>query len=71
MLEPQPISTAPRDGTVILTNDGIAVWEDSPYYDIKPCFVLCTPNGDVYEDVDYGPWPLRPEHWIPLPDWIK
>ncbi len=71
---PQPIETAPKDGTVILTDEGFVLYLDqkrwgSPVPHGK--WALCDPGGYVFECADNGPFLCNPKLWEPVPDWCK
>lgn len=75
MDNPQPIETAPTDGTVILTDAGIV------YAFVPSCpaarawvgefeWIRCTPRGEelLLDDCHEEP---KPTLWAPLPAWIN
>jgi len=68
-MQPQPIETAPKDGTVILTDSGVALWNGSRWP--RASWIACDPQGASYECEDYGSFALEPTLWTPLPDWMK
>lgn len=68
MTTPQPIDTAPRDGTVILTDCGIAALFDAD--SIHEHWLLCSSNGMLL-DGDEDAFECEPEWWAPLPAWVK
>lgn len=71
---PQPIDTAPKDGTVILTDCGLVKSTNMIQLASRgeeQVWVLCTSNGNIYEDSDYGPITESPKLWIALPAWVK
>jgi hypothetical protein len=72
--EPQPIESAPRDGTVILTNDGVATYVDPKNWGspVTKGWYTCTTQGDIPSCADYGMSisGISPTHWMPLPDWM-
>lgn len=59
----RPISSAPRDGTPILTDCGIVRREDG-------CWCPCTPEGFSYDGYAYDPvvWMPVPELPVGVPD---
>lgn len=70
---PQPIETAPRDGTVILTDCGFAKWLDqrqwgSPIDHYQ--WTECDPYGNIYRCADNN-YLCHPRQWTPTPDWIR
>ena len=71
MNDPQPIATAPQNGTVILTNDGPARYVTGPGMWAPPGWYVCSPQGDVFECADHGFTPCFPALWVPLPDWMN
>jgi len=78
MDNPQPIATAPRDGTVIITDYGIACFmtpaECHGYWGHQypdGRWVLCSTGGAWEEDSDYGVRVVPPSRWVPLPEWMK
>ena len=70
---PQQISTAPRDGTVILTDCGFARFLDQNRW-ASPvehgAGAECDPSGHIYECADNGMWTCKPKMWENVPDWI-
>jgi len=74
--DPQPIATAPRDGTVILSDCGCVRWVPPNYDDRKKGKLDgkwrdCSPWGSDYECADYGYSYSEPKLWVPLPEWMK
>lgn len=70
---PQPIETAPKDGTVILTDCGFVRWIGGGYWGRAPQdgkWVACTPCDYVYTCADSGEWTESPKFWEPIPAWI-
>jgi hypothetical protein len=65
---PRPISEAPMDGTVILTDRGFCRY--SPCWNIIDEWVACDPEGELYHCADDGYTYLNPKLWTPIPDWI-
>ena len=50
-----PISEAPKDGTVIWTNEGLAKWRNTDSLNlIDPGFYLCDVDGNLIEDDECG-----------------
>ncbi len=71
---PQPIETAPKDGTTVLTDCGFARYLDqkqwgSPVDHGK--WAECDPFGNIYECADNGPWHCNPKLWEPVPEWLS
>lgn len=67
---PQPISTAPQDGTVIMTEEGFVRWSSTQYWHRKG-WVSCDPSGYEFECADNGTFPCEPKQWEPVPEWIS
>lgn len=65
---PRPISEAPKDGTVILSNEGPVIWK--PYHNSSDFWYHCTADGYVFSCADDGPFTASPSTWIPMPDWM-
>ena len=59
-MEWQPISTAPKDGTVVIGYDRSNIHADARNY-VE--FVLW--RGDRW--IDPETWTIKPTHWMPLP----
>lgn len=72
-MEPQPIESAPRDGTVILTDRGFARYVDQRHWGspVENGWVECSPDGSIYECADNGEWYCSPKIWTPVPTWIQ
>jgi hypothetical protein len=70
---PNPIDTAPRDGTVILTDDGFALYMDSKLWGspVNSGWVSCFPDGKVFDCADNGSYYCSPKLWEPVPEWCK
>lgn len=62
----EPIETAPRDGTVILTDCGTCAYVDQMNWGspVSDGWWLC-PIGDQPRMTDSGP--ENPKWWIPIP----
>ena len=58
----QPIKTAPKDGTPILTDDGIVSF--CPDYN---GWYLCYMHGHLINDSEDGPLEANPIWWMMLP----
>lgn len=70
----QNIDAAPHDGTVILTECGIVTYVTSKFWMAgRPVnsgrWALCSPDGNLYECADNGPFFEEPKLWTPLPVW--
>jgi hypothetical protein len=59
MIDIQPIETAPKDGSPILTDEGWVKW-----YEIFSEWNYCTPDGMMFCDEE-GPFRARPKFWTP------
>jgi hypothetical protein len=66
----QPIDTAPKNGTPVLTDCGICLYVkpelwgspmDKGWHD-------CDYGGHIYECADNGPYQSDPNFWMPLPE---
>ncbi len=72
MLDIQPIETAPKDGTPILSNEGYVLWERI-YFLNQPTgkgkWIACFPDGGVFQCADNGPCECKPTHWTPTKIW--
>jgi len=63
--EPQPIETAPRDGTIILTDAGVC-------QSSRNGWIACTVDGwDLCNSSEQSASKQSPTLWTPLPDWMK
>lgn len=63
--EPQPIETAPRDGTIILTDVGVC-------QPSRNGWTACTVDGwDLCNSSEQNASKQNPTLWQPLPDWMK
>lgn len=83
-VEPMRIETAPKDGTVILTNEGFCKWMPASELPRSYCIVKikgvetklpgkwidCTPGDYVYDCADEGMWVSDPKWWVPVPQWM-
>lgn len=75
MNEPEIIATAPQDGTVILTDQGFALYHAPQPGDWgfrgKIGWYPCSPGGHINVDSDEGmDEPVDPKLWVPVPKWI-
>lgn len=72
--KPMPIATAPKDGSVVLTNCGLARYLDQKRWGSfidHGKWACCDPNGTIFECADSGHILCEPELWMPVPQWIK
>ena len=71
-MTPQPIATAPKDGTWVLLGGGVI--DDSMWEGGTPRWVAAKylPEDDAWAfdrwDGDFRSMYLNPTHWIPMPD---
>lgn len=67
----QPISTAPLDDTVIISDEGfvrrIDSYEASSWCRTAGSYCLCSYDGDLIRDSDEGLMGCTPDYWMPLP----
>jgi hypothetical protein len=72
-MTPQSIDTAPRDGTVILTDTGFARYVDHLVWGspVRNGWVNCDPFGGIYACADEGWYYSSPKLWVPVPEWIS
>lgn len=73
MLEPsmQPIDTAPKDGSAILTDAGIVRYMDQAHWGspVKSgVWAACDTHGSVYTSPSDDMYEEQPTVWVPLPD---
>lgn len=61
MSKPQPIETAPRDGTVILTDFGFVKFRS--HHPAGQKYWMRAENGEW--------WCCSPLYWIPIPHWMR
>lgn len=67
----QPINTAPKDGTVILTDEGTVCYVDQQHWGspVTNGWYLCSPNSHPEQgNSDYEIFPLSPKIWMPMPE---
>jgi hypothetical protein len=76
MSNAQPIATAPKDGTVILTDRGTACYKCFNFYP-KPTpkdyrWYLCDETGEVPSCADdfYDISEIEPTMWMPFPKFV-
>ncbi len=65
----QPIDTAPKDGTPILTDCGICLWVNPPDWGcpMEEGWHDCSFGGGIYSCADAGDYRSDPKLWMPLP----
>lgn len=73
-MQVMPIATAPKDGSVILTECGFARYLNqrqwgSPVAHGK--WASCDPQGNIFDCADNGDYLCEPERWTPVPEWIQ
>lgn len=69
----QPIATAPKDGTVILTDQGFALYLDQKNWGStvqNGKWACCDPSGHIFTCADDGDYLCEPTRWSLVPDWI-
>ncbi len=69
---PQSIETAPRDGSVILTEQGFALYLDQNHWGSAVehgKWACCDPSGSIFECADEGHYLCTPSLWEPVPSW--
>jgi hypothetical protein len=70
---PQPIETAPKNGTTILSNLGLVIYINPKSWGspVKKGWAnVDSYNGNVFDDSDYGILYCSPTKWLPVPKWI-
>ncbi len=69
---PQPIETAPKDGTVILTECGFVLYIDQKNWGspVRNGWACCTPREEIFDCADNGNYYCEPKFWEPVPQWI-
>lgn len=65
---PEPISTAPTNGTPILTDEGFVVFKK--LFKSPGGWISCDPTGDIFGCYDCGMKSCKPTLWEPVPQWI-
>ena len=72
MITWRDISTAPESGTVILTNEGTAIYVNPAHWGspVKRGWYLCTAGGDIPSCQDYGMEisEIDPVRWMYIPE---
>lgn len=73
---PESIETAPRDGTVILTDAGFVRYLDLAYRAWasavgRGSWACCDPAGHIFDCADHGYYLCEPELWEPMPAWLS
>lgn len=70
--QPQPINTAPHDGTTILSDVGFCRWIEPGQWGspMPKGWHECDPFGNLFECADNGYWQCMPSKWMPVPQWI-
>lgn len=64
-----PIDTAPKDGTVILTDCGLARFHG--YFGHQPAWKHCDSSGTDFRCADDGYFYCQPKLWCHLPSWVN
>lgn len=63
----QPIDTAPKDGTVVLTNEGLVKWSDKLRWGRPIGWIACDVDGCPFRCCEEGPWEMSPNWWMVMP----
>jgi hypothetical protein len=71
MIKFKPIESAPKDGTIILTEVGFALFHvrrNSLNPEGHGRWISCDPQGLIFDCADYGYYECEPTVWAPVPD---
>lgn len=68
----EPIDTAPKDGTVILTTEGTARYVDPKHWGspITRGWHLCSSSGDIPNCEEEDACLLSPGAWMTMPEYF-
>jgi hypothetical protein len=62
---PKPIKEAPKDGTVILSDQGFCFFSEE-----RGFWLDCGPDRSLHYDSWDEPYECEPRQWEPAPEWI-